>query len=363
MSSNEEKVGNLVDYRSADGYRLSLSGNERNQLFLNEGQGDFHAIATLSGTDHIADGRAFALLDFDRDGQLDFAMVNANNPLFVLLQNRTQATEPEQHPRRNMLAIRLVGGNQTAKPSTDFSNRDGVGANVRITTRSGMQLRERRAGEGFASQNSGLLYFGLGENEVVEELLVDWPSGKQQQWEALPANSLVTIYEDAATAPNDQGIVTEPYLRDIPAPSVGQRPEKKLEPPRCEIGRTIASELRVYVGMASHCESCTRELPTLRRLRSQFSADELEIIGIPADPDDEQADLEAYQAKHDLPYELWTDLSKEQFELFKQRVESKLVYLSYPVFMVTNRQGEILSVRWKPPTVSDLRKLLRAEKH
>ena len=66
---------------------VSHSGHERNRLFLNRAGEQFVDVSGVSGLDDAADGRSFALLDFDRDGWLDIAVVNANAPLLRLYRN------------------------------------------------------------------------------------------------------------------------------------------------------------------------------------------------------------------------------------------------------------------------------------
>ena len=66
----------------------SLSGHERNKLYLNAASGsDFEDVSGVSGLDDEADGRAFAVLDYDRDGWNDIVLVNAMNPLTRLFRN------------------------------------------------------------------------------------------------------------------------------------------------------------------------------------------------------------------------------------------------------------------------------------
>ena len=66
----------------------SFSGHERNHLYVNIDGDDFLDVSGVTGLDHSGDSRAFASLDFDRDGWVDVAMVNANAPLFQLHRNR-----------------------------------------------------------------------------------------------------------------------------------------------------------------------------------------------------------------------------------------------------------------------------------
>ena len=105
----------------------SLSGNERNRLFVNTNGRRFDDLSGISGADSAADGRAFAILDYDRDGWSDLALVNANAPLFQLFRNRIG-----ERASGRMLAIELVGGNDRAQPSERWSARDGYGAEVTV---------------------------------------------------------------------------------------------------------------------------------------------------------------------------------------------------------------------------------------
>ena len=70
---NEEQAG------------ASLSGNERDHLFLNARGSSFTDIAGVAGLDDPADGRSSGILDYDRDGWLDLALVNSNAPMLELL--------------------------------------------------------------------------------------------------------------------------------------------------------------------------------------------------------------------------------------------------------------------------------------
>ena len=187
----------------------SLSGNERNHLFLNVEGRSFHELSGVSGADSPADGRAFALLDYDGDGWQDLAVVNANSPLLQLFRNRMA-----KRATGRMLAVRLVGGNWTPRASSEWSARDGYGAVVSVDLPTGTIVREQRAGSGFSAQNSSLLRIGLGAVDRVPELRVRWPSGKTQIAEEVPAGALVTVYENPQHSPIRKTFVVAPYGRE-----------------------------------------------------------------------------------------------------------------------------------------------------
>lgn len=194
-----------VSQRLAAG--ASLSGNERNHLFLNCRGRRFVERSGIAGADSPADGRAFAPLDFDNDGWLDLALVSANTPFFQLFRNqlgRSGATG-------RILSIRLIGGNATDRPTDQWSNRDGYGARITLELAPGRIIRELRAGEGFSAQHPATLRVGLGEVDRVATLHVDWPSGRNQRFTDIAAQSLITIYENPAAAPNGNPLFDQPY--------------------------------------------------------------------------------------------------------------------------------------------------------
>ena len=165
----------------------SLSGNERNRLFLNQSGKQFSDASLLSGLDHPGDGRSVVILDYDRDGWPDIASVNSNAPKLNLYRNRIgdRAT-----PGRTFIALRFEGGGE------GLSNRDGVGTKVWIEIGDRTLLRETHCGEGFAAQNSTTLLVGLGNAKEITSLRARWPSGREQTHGKLPAGQVVTLVEN-----------------------------------------------------------------------------------------------------------------------------------------------------------------------
>ncbi len=81
------------------------------------------------------------------------------------------------------------------------SNRDGIGAIIRTTTGEQKQMRVVTAGDGFGSQYSRVAHFGLAAAQRVDELTIDWPSGKRQTFTNVRANQLLDIDEYADELP------------------------------------------------------------------------------------------------------------------------------------------------------------------
>ena len=81
------------------------------------------------------------------------------------------------------------------------SNRDGIGAVVRVESASGRQWNMVRSGSSYCSQSDLALTFGLGNDTVVKSLEIEWPSGAHQRLTNVPACQFLTIREE-------QGIVS-----------------------------------------------------------------------------------------------------------------------------------------------------------
>jgi enediyne biosynthesis protein E4 len=75
------------------------------------------------------------------------------------------------------------------------SNRDGIGAVVRVTTAGGRQWQMVKSGSSYCSQSDLALTFGLGREHRVATLGIDWPSGGKQVLRDLPADRFVTVVE------------------------------------------------------------------------------------------------------------------------------------------------------------------------
>ena len=84
--------------------------------------------------------------------------------------------------------VRLIG---TA------SNRDAIGARVRLTAGTRTQIREVAAGSSYLGQNDIRLHFGLGPLSMAERVEIQWPSGKSETLQTVAANQILTVREGA----------------------------------------------------------------------------------------------------------------------------------------------------------------------
>ena len=128
------------------------------------------------GQSHVA--RSLAMLDFNRDGLRDVVMTNVEEPSALLLNQ----TEVENH----WLQIQLVGTS---------SDRDAVGAEVVLIGSEMTQHAWRVAGDGYLCSNEGLVAFGLGDDAVIERLIVSWPDGTKQEVIDIAADHRVIVVQ------------------------------------------------------------------------------------------------------------------------------------------------------------------------
>src|SRR5262249_24786559 len=126
-----------------------------------------------------------AVADFWNRGVLDIA-VAASADRHALLRNEIAS-------KRNWLVVKLIGA---AGELASGTNRDAVGARVIIRANGIQQMREGILGDGYGSQSTLHLHFGLDKAAQADEMIVRWPrSGIEQRFEHVPANKCYEIKE------------------------------------------------------------------------------------------------------------------------------------------------------------------------
>ena len=143
-------------------------------LFLNRGNGRFQDVASQAGGGFAAPkiARGLAYGDFDRDGDLD-VLITTNQGRAYLYRN-------DVAPGVHSLRIRLIGAK---------SNRDGIGAVVRLATPEGTQSRTVKTGSSYLSQSELPVTFGLGPRDSATSVVVEWPSGVVQEFSKVAAGA------------------------------------------------------------------------------------------------------------------------------------------------------------------------------
>jgi tetratricopeptide (TPR) repeat protein len=155
------------------------SGYQRNVFYLNNRDGSFSDVSGVLGLDFPGDSRAFALADLDQDGRLEVVLKNRTAPQLQVLHNNLADAG-------HAISFRLRGTK---------SNRDGVGAIVKVNAGALEQTKSVQAGSGFLSQHTKELFFGLGEFRGPVTAMIVWPAGSEQLFQDLPINRRIQIEE------------------------------------------------------------------------------------------------------------------------------------------------------------------------
>ena len=174
----------VVNGHIDDGLRTGSDGGRVNyaeapHLFHNSA-GRFVDVAREIGADFaapkVARGAAFA--DIDLDGDLDVLVTTNGGPAHLY---RNRLSVPNGAVRLNLRGSR--------------SNRDAIGARVRMRVGSAWLTRLVRTGSSYLSQSELPLTFGLGPRSAADEAIIEWPSGRQEKLGSLAAGRIYTVTE------------------------------------------------------------------------------------------------------------------------------------------------------------------------
>lgn len=156
----------------------SFAGYEQNHLFHNVNGELFKDVSSTSGANSLLDGRGVAIADFDNDGAMDLVVANSGREI-KLYRN-------QQGLRNNWLELRLTGR---------ISNRNAIGTRVKLTIGNVSQIREVNCGNGYQSQSTLRLHFGVGANEKIDSIEIRWPRGWIQRFNNPRVNQILTVTE------------------------------------------------------------------------------------------------------------------------------------------------------------------------
>jgi enediyne biosynthesis protein E4 len=166
--------------------RIGVGHAQPPLLFQNLGNGRFQDIAAAAGADFARPrvGRGLAFGDFDRDGDVDLLMTTNNGPA-ALFRN-------DQLAGNRSLRFRLMGTK---------SNRDAIGAQVRIFHGGITQSRMVKTGSSYLSQSELPVTFGVGRRDRVEKVVIEWPSGRTEEFPNVQSGRAYECVEGKGIAP------------------------------------------------------------------------------------------------------------------------------------------------------------------
>jgi Flp pilus assembly protein TadD len=257
-----ENAWNAINQFIREDY--SWNGREPNVLYARHG-GRYRDFSGVSGIDFASDSRAFAVTDFDGDGNLDLFLKSRLGPQVRVLRN-------DWGTGRHALSFHLTGTQ---------SNRDAIGASVEVQHAGGRTVRFVQAGSGYLSQHTKTLHFGLGDSPRADLVLIRWPSGSTQEFRALPAGFRHFVTEgssdlrrepfatrkplpaSASLVPDNQPPFEETWLLEpVPVPDERKGPGFVL--------LTSGPAAALPTGITGHVLDLTRESPDLATCYALF---------------------------------------------------------------------------------------------
>ena len=273
----------------------SFSGHERNCCYLNPGKspaakGLFANISAASGLDYPDDARAIALLDWDQDGDLDVWASNRNAPRLRLLRNEIPNSG-------HFLSLQLVGNGST-------TNRDAIGARVEVVLNSSdienlpHSISTLRAGEGFLSQSSKWVHFGLGDNKQIDRVVVSWPGGEREIFSGVEVDTKNRLIQGTGIA---QKIKAAPRKIRLAAdeqtiPETTARTTLRLTTPIAmpplpyetwdgakQVLRSDSLTPTLVILWASWCKPCLEELSQLTQAQEELRQAGVNIVALSVD--------------------------------------------------------------------------------
>jgi len=173
-------IANGHVYPEIEKVSAEIHYKQRNSLFHNETNGKFVETSAAAGLAALPPraGRGVAFADFDNDGFVDMVVSNNGDPPTLLHNSGNNGN--------HFMNFQLVGTK---------SNRDALGARIRVTAGETAQIREIAGGGSYLSQSELRANFGLGKNAVAQSVEVTWPSGAHQVFHDVKADQFYLIEE------------------------------------------------------------------------------------------------------------------------------------------------------------------------
>ena len=182
-------------------YRADARYAEPKIMFRNLGNGVFDDVSGQLGPDFVTPrvSRGAAIGDYDNDGDVDILISNNGQPPQLFRNDGGNAN--------HWLQLFLIGTR---------SNRDGIGARVKVTSGDLVLYDERKGGMSYQSAQDPRLHFGLGQRTRVDTVEIKWPSGELTKLRNLRCDQVLAVREGS-------GIIERPFPRVHPKATLSRR--------------------------------------------------------------------------------------------------------------------------------------------
>ncbi len=335
---------------------LSWSGREPNCVFLNRDGRAFADVSCPSGLDFRDDARAAAPVDWDQDGRLDLWLANRTAPQVRFMRNVAPADG-------SFLALRLRG---------TTSNRDAIGARVELELEGSPHpklIQTLHAGDGYLSQGSKWLHFGLARGATIRAARVRWPGGASEEFPGLEPDRRYELVQGSGQAtpwrsPHGE-VRLAPSDPEVPAFSGRSRmllaeriPLPELSAVR-EDGQPLAlsdaSSRPTLINIwASWCQPCQTELTDFARRSTELSGKGLRVVALSVDEPDDRTAARDFLARVQWPFEAGYAPAKllDTFDVLQRTVSYRRRRLPLPTSFLVNGERELVAIYRGPVEVT-----------
>jgi hypothetical protein len=198
VQANGAMVDNVQLYHGEVSYKEPLL------MYRNLGKGQFEKVSESLGPDFMRPivGRGLATADYDNDGGIDIVTNNRGDYPSLLHNDGGNAN--------HWLTVFLIGTK---------SNRDGIGASLKLTSAGVTQVEQAKGGMSYMSASDPRIHFGLGKRTAIESLEITWPSGQVDRLTSLPVDQIIAVKEGS-------GIIPRRFPKIAPVWPRGSAPSK-----------------------------------------------------------------------------------------------------------------------------------------
>lgn len=239
-------------------------GGRPNMLYRNAGGNAFELVSEGENIESRFASFGSASGDVNNDGLSDFVVANWG----ATVRNQLFVNDLESN------------GSVLIKASGTKSNRSAIGAKVTVKTNGLSQTDQVTGATGYASQNSLVLHFGLGNDQKIDELKINWPSGQEEIYHDLSANVYLTVTEGEGYSerPLNNDVITslegQPELNEYSYPNPFQT--RTFIP----IGQNYGPKVSLEVTTINGNEVARRDQPVIVDEKKGFYWDGTDFRGV-----------------------------------------------------------------------------------